>query len=144
MRGEENLKPLGSGALSPEEELRIRQAGAAATNEIKRQKKYAEQVKEEFQRLLNMPYNNGEIEDITSLSDVNKNTSVATKIYMKLILDYFKTGNPRLLELIMRYSGSNEQEITPESSQPEAQENNLIAALNRTAEEVWKNEGQKE
>ena len=75
--------------------------------------------------------------------DVNKNTSVATKLYMKLILDYFKTGNPRLLELIMRYSGSNEQEITPGEA-PEAEENSLIAALNRQAEEVWKNEGQKE
>ena len=143
MRGEENLKPLGSGALSPEEELEIRRAGAAATNEIRRQTKYAEQVKEDFQKLLNMPYNSGEIEDVTCLNDVNKNTSVATKIYMKLILDYFKTGNPRLLELIMRYSGSNEQEITP-GEQPEADENNLIAALNRTAEEVWKNESQKE
>ena len=143
MRGEENLKPLGSGALSPEEELAIRQAGAAATNKIKKEKKYAEKVKEEFQKLLNMPYNSGDIEDITSLSDVNKNTSVATKLYMKLILDYLKTGNPRLLELIMRYSGSNEQEITP-GEQPEADENNLIAALNRTAEEVWKNESQKE
>ena len=141
---DENLKPLGSGALSPEEELAIRQAGARATNEIKKQKKYAEQVKEEFQKLLNMPYSSGDIEDITSLSDVNKNTSVATKIYMKLILDYFKTGNPRLLELIMRYSGSNEQELTP-GEQTEAEDNNsLIAALNRQAEEVWKNEGQKE
>ena len=91
-----------------------------------------------------MPYSSGDIEDITSLSDVNKNTSVATKIYMKLILDYFKTGNPRLLELIMRYSGSNEQELTP-GEQTEAEDNNsLIAALNRQAEEVWKNEGQKE
>lgn len=143
MRGEENLKPLGSGALSPEEELEIRRAGAAATNKIKKEKKYAEKVKEEFQKLLNMPYSAGEVEDITSLADVNKNTSVATKLYMKLILDYFKTGNPRLLELIMRYSGSNEQEITP-GEQPEAEENSLIAALNRQAEEVWKNEGQKE
>ena len=143
MRGEENLKPLGSGALSPEEELEIRRAGAAATNEIRRQKKYAEQVKEEFQKLLSMPYSSGEVEDITCLNDINKNTSVATKLYMKLILDYFKTGNPRLLELIMRYSGSNEQEITP-GEQPEAEENSLIAALNRQAEEVWKNEGQKE
>ena len=89
MKGEENLKPLGSGALSPEEELEIRRAGAAATNEIKRQKKYAEKVKEEFQKLLNMPYNSGDIEDITSLSDVNKNTTVATKLYMKLILKPF-------------------------------------------------------
>ena len=143
MRGEENLKPLGSGALSPEEELAIRQAGAAATNKIKKEKKYAEKVKEEFQKLLSMPYSAGEVEEITSLADVNKNTDVATKIYMKLILDYFKTGNPRLLELIMRYSGSNEQELAPES-QPEDQENSLIAALNRKAEEVWKNEGQKE
>ena len=143
MRGEENLKPLGSGALSPEEELAIRQAGAAATNKKKKEKKYAEKVKEEFQKLLNMPYSSGDIEDITSLSDINKNTSVATKLYMKLILDYLKTGNPRLLELIMRYSGSNEQEITP-GEQPEAEENSLIAALNRQAEEVWKNEGQKE
>ena len=143
MRGEENLKPLGSGALSPEEELAIRQAGAAATNKIKKEKKYAEKVKEEFQKLLNMPYSSGDIEDITSLSDINKNTSVATKLYMKLILDYLKTGNPRLLELIMRYSGSNEQELTP-GEQPEAEENSLIAALNRQAEEVWKNEGQKE
>lgn len=140
---DENLKPLGSGALSPEEELAIRQAGARASNEVQKQKKYAEKVKEEFQKLLNMPYSSGDIEDITSLSDVNKNTSVATKLYMKLILDYFKTGNPRLLELIMRYSGSNDQEITP-GEQPEAEENSLIAALNRQAEEVWKNEGQKE
>ena len=140
---DENLKPLGSGALSPEEELAIRQAGARASNEVQKQKRYAEKVKEEFQKLLNMPYSNGDIEDITSLSDVNKNTSVATKLYMKLILDYFKTGNPRLLELIMRYSGSNEQEITP-GEQPEAEDNSLIAALNRQAEEVWKNEGQKE
>ena len=141
---DENLKPLGSGALSPEEEREIRSKGGKATQEVLKQKRYAEKVKEEFQKLLNMPYSSGDIEDITCLNDVNKNTSVATKIYMKLILDYFKTGNPRLLELIMRYSGSNEQEITPESNQPEAPENSLIAALNRQAEEVWKNEGQKE
>ena len=143
MKGEENLKPLGSGALSPEEELEIRRAGAAATNEIKRQKKYAEKVKEKFQELLQMPYKAGELEQITSLEDINKNTDVATKIYMKLILDYFKTGNPRLLELIMRYSGSNEEETTT-GEQPVADDNSLIAALNRQAEEVWKNEGQKE
>ena len=141
---DENLKPLGSGALSPEEERAIRQAGARASNEVQRQKRYAEKVKEEFQKLLNMPYSSGDLEEITSLTDVNKNTSVATKIYMKLILDYFKTGNPRLLELIMRYSGGNEQELTP-GEQTEAEDNNsLIAALNRQAEEVWKNEGQKE
>ena len=140
----EQLSPLGSGKLSPEEEYEIRAAGGRAAAEVVKQKKYAEKVKEEFQKLLSMPYNSGEVEDITCLNDVNKNTSVATKIYMKLILDYFKTGNPRLLELIMRYSGSNEQEITPESSQTEAPENSLIAALNRQAEEVWKNEGQKE
>ena len=141
---EENLKPLGSGALSPEEELAIRQAGAAATNKIKKEKRYAEQVKAEFQKLLSMPYQGGETEEITSLADVNKNTSVATKLYMKLILDYFKTGNPRLLELIMRYSGSTEEQLTPEEQPQEAAENSLIAALNRQAEEVWKNEGQKE
>ena len=139
---DENLKPLGSGALSPEEEREIRSKGGKATQEVLKQKRYAEKVKEEFQKLLSMPYSAGDIEDITSLSDINKNTSVATKLYMKL-LDYLKTGNPRLLELIMRYSGSNEQELTPES-QPEDQENSLIAALNKTAEEVWKNEGQKE
>lgn len=143
MRGEENLKPLGSGALSPEEEREIRSKGGKATQEILKQKRYAEKVREEFQKLLQMPYDSREVEQITSLADVNKNTSVATKIYMKLILDYFKTGNPRLLELIMRYSGSNEQELTP-GEQPEAEENSLIAALNRQAEEVWKNEGQKE
>ena len=140
---DENLKPLGSGALSPEEERAIRQAGARASNEVQRQKRQAEKVREEFQRLLNMPYNSGEVEEITSLADVNKNTTVATKLYMKLILDYFKTGNPRLLELIMRYSGGNEQELTP-AEQTEAEDNSLIAALNRKAEEVWKNEGQKE
>ena len=144
MRGEENLKPLGSGALSPEEELEIRRAGARASNEVQKQKRYAEKVKEEFQKLLNMPYSNGDIEDITSLSDVNKNTSVATKLYMKLILDYLKTGNPRLLELIMRYSGSTEEQLTPEEQPQEPAENSLIAALNRKAEEVWNNEGQKE
>ena len=141
---DENLKPLGSGALSPEEERAIRSAGGKASQEVLRQRRYAEKVKEEFQKLLNMPYSNGEIEDITSLSDVNKNTSVATKLYMKLILDYFKTGNPRLLELIMRYSGGNDEQLPQEEQQPEAQENSLIAALNRQAEEVWKNEGQKE
>ena len=141
---DENLKPLGSGALSPEEELAIRQAGARASNEVQKKKKYAEKVKEEFQKLLNMPYKAGELEEITSLTDMNKNTTVGTKIYMKLILDYFNTGNPRLLELIMRYSGSNEQEITPGESQEEP-ENSLIAALTQKAEEVWKDEhpGQK-
>ena len=141
---DENLKPLGSGALSPEQERAIRSAGGKASQEVLRQRRYAEKVKEEFQKLLNMPYSSGDIEDITSLSDVNKNTSVATKLYMKLILDYFKTGNPRLLELIMRYSGGNEEQLPQEEQQQEAPENSLIAALNRQAEEVWKNEGQKE
>lgn len=136
---DENLKPLGSGALSPEEERAIRSAGGKASQEALKQKRYAEKVKERFQELLSMPYNSGELEDITSLQDVNKNTTVETKLYMKLILDYFKTGNPRLLELIMRYSGGNEDQLTPEGQQ-EATENNLIEALNRKAEEVWNNE----
>ena len=139
MANEENLKPLGSGALSPEEERAIRSAGGKASQEAARQRRYAAQVKEKFQELLAMPYRSGELEDITSLQDVNKNTTVETKIFMKLILDYFNTGNPRLLELIMRYSGGNEEQLTPEEQQ-EAQENSLIAALNKQAEEVWKNE----
>ena len=136
---DENLKPLGSGALSPEEERAIRSAGGKASQEAARQRRYAAQVKEKFQELLAMPYRSGELEDITSLQDVNKNTTVETKIFMKLILDYFNTGNPRLLELIMRYSGGNEEQLTPDEQQ-EAQENSLIAALNRKAEEVWQNE----
>ncbi len=134
-----NLKPLGSGALSPEEEKAIRQAGARASNEVQRQKRYAKKVQEKFQELLSMPYSAGDLEKITSLQDINKNASVETKLFMKLILDYFKTGNPRLLELIMQYSGGNEQELTPEETQG-APENGLIEALNRKAEEVWKNE----
>lgn len=136
---DENLKPLGSGALSPEEELAIRQAGARASNEVQRQKKYAAKVKEEFQKLLAMPYMAGDLEEITSLADVNKNTTVETKLFMKLILDYLKTGNPRLLELIMRYSGGNEEPLIQDDPQ-EVAGNGLIEALNRQAEEVWKNE----
>lgn len=134
-----NLKPLGSGALSPEEERAIRQAGARASNEVQRQKRYAAQVREKFQELLAMPYSAGDLEEITSLADVNKNTTVETKLFMKLILDYFKTGNPRLLELIMRYSGGNEEQLTPDDPQ-EVAGSSLIEALNRQAEEVWKNE----
>ena len=139
MANEENLKPLGSGALSPEEELAIRQAGARASNEAQRKKRYAAKVKEEFQRLLAMPYKSGDLEDIESLQDINKNTTVETKIFMKLILDYFNTGNPRLLELIMRYSGGNEEPLEQEAAQ-EAQEYSIIAALNGKAEEVWSDE----
>ena len=136
---EDNLKPLGSGALSPEEERAIRSAGGKATQELLKQRRYAAKVKEKFQELLAMPYMAGDLEEITSLADVNKNTTVETKIFMKLILDYFKTGNPRLLELIMRYSGGNEEQLTPDDPQEEAG-NSLIEALNRQAEEVWKNE----
>lgn len=144
MANEENLKPLGSGALSPEDELAIRQAGARASNEVQRQKRYAAKVKEKFQELLAMPYKSGDLEEIESLQDINKNTTVETKIFMKLILDYFNTGNPRLLELIMRYSGGNEEQLEQEDAQ-EAQEGSLIEALNRKAEEVWQSvEGQKE
>lgn len=139
MANEDNLKPLGSGALSPEEERAIRSAGGKASQEVLKQRRYAEKVKEKFRELLAMPYRGGDLEEITSLQDVNKNTTVETKIFMKLILDYFSTGNPRLLELIMRYSGGNEEPLTQEEQQ-EAQENSLIAALNSTAEEVWKNE----
>ena len=136
---EDNLKPLGSGALSPEEERAIRSAGGKATQELLKQRRYAAKVKEKFQELLAMPYMAGDLEEITSLADVHKNTTVETKIFMKLILDYFKTGNPRLLELIMRYSGGNEEQLTPDDPQEEAG-NSLIEALNRQAEEVWKNE----
>lgn len=136
---DQNLKPLGSGALSPEEERAIRSAGGKASQEVLKQKRYAKKVQEKFQELLSMPFKAGEIEEITSFEDINKNTSVETKLFMKLILDYYKTGNPRLLELIMQYSGGKEQELTPEE-QTEVQENGLIEALNRQAEEVWKNE----
>ena len=130
---------MGSGALSPEEERAIRSAGGKASQEVLKQKRYAKKVQEKFQELLSMPFKAGEIEEITSFEDINKNTSVETKLFMKLILDYYKTGNPRLLELIMQYSGGKEQELTPEE-QTEVQENGLIEALNRQAEEVWKNE----
>ena len=136
---DQNLKPLGSGALSPEEERAIRSAGGKASQEVLKQKRYAKKVQEKFQELLSMPFKAGEIEEITSFEDINKNTSVETKLFMKLILDYYKTGNPRLLELIMQYSGGREQELTPEEVQ-EAPQNGLIEALNRQAEEVWKNE----
>ena len=130
---------MGSGALSPEEERAIRSAGGKASQEVLKQKRYAKKVQEKFQELLSMPFKAGEIEEITSFEDINKNTSVETKLFMKLILDYYKTGNPRLLELIMHYSGGREQELTPEEVQ-EAPQNGLIEALNRQAEEVWKNE----
>ena len=137
---DENLKPFGSGLLSPEEEYRIRSAGARASNEVQRQKRYAAKVQEDFRKLLEMPYSSGATEEINSLADVNKNTSVAMKLHMKLILDYFKTGGPRLYQLIMRYSGGTDDQLKPEEIQ-ELQENSLIEALQKTAEGVWKNEG---
>lgn len=139
MANEQNLNPLGSGKLSPEEEFRIRSLGGKASQEAQRQRKYSQKVKEEFQKLLDMPYRSGDLEEIISLQDVNKNTSVATKLYMKLILDYLNTGNPRLLELIMRYSGGNEEQLSTDAEEPE---NNLIEALNRQAAEVWSNDHQ--
>lgn len=139
MANEENLNPLGSGKLSPEEEYKIRAAGGRAAAEAVKQKRYSEKVKEDFQKLLNLPYRPGDVEEIASLQDLNKNTSVALKLYMKLIRDYLETGNPRLLELIMRYSGSNDEPLRPEEAQDQ-QENSLVAALEKQAEEVWKDE----
>lgn len=135
----EQLNPLGSGKLSPEEEYQIRAAGGRAAAAVVKQKRYAEKVKEDFQKLLNLPYRPGELEEIASLQDLNKNTTVAQKLYMKLIRDYLETGNPRLLELIMRYSGSNDEPLRPEEAQDQ-QENSLVAALEKQAEEVWKDE----
>lgn len=99
-------------------------------------------MREEFQQLLSLPYKPGEVEKLESLSDLNKNTSVAMKLYMKLILDYLNTGNPRLMELIMRYSGGTEEVIGQEPQ--EEQSNGLIEALNAQAAEVWKDEPSKE
>lgn len=90
-----------------------------------------------------MPFRPGDIEEIKSFQDLNKNTTVATKLYMKLIRDYLETGNPRLMELIMRYSGSAEEMTKPEEAQDD-QENTLVAALTQQAEEVWKDESPKE
>ena len=138
MANEENLRPLGSGMLSPEEERAIRSKGGKASQEVLRQRRFREKVKEEFQWLLSLPYKPGELEEIKSLQDLNNNTSVSTKIYMKLISDYMKTGNPRLLELIMRYSGGADD--LPQEGDPLPEENALIQALNEKADEVW-NEG---
>lgn len=143
MVNEENLNPLGSGKLSPEEEYQIRAAGGRAAAAVVKQKRYAEKVKEEFQRLLNLPFRPGDIEDVNSLQDINRNTTVATKLYMKLIRDYLETGNPRLLELIMRYSGSNDDPLKPEDA-VEMQENSLVAALTQQAEAIWKDEAKTE
>ena len=99
-------------------------------------------MRAEFQKLLDLPYKPGDVEKLESLADLNKNTSVATKLFMKLILDYLNTGNPRLMELIMRYSGGIE-DITGQEPQEE-QSNGLIEALNAQAAEVWKHEPPKE
>lgn len=135
---DENLNPLGSGKLTPAEEFAIRSAGGKASQAAQREKRYAQRVKEDFQKLLSLPYRPGDVEEIASLQDLNKNTSVAMKLYMKLIRDYLETGNPRLMELIMRYSGSTEDALEPEG--PDTQENSLVAALTQQAEEVWKDD----
>ncbi len=136
---DQNLNPLGSGKLTPEEEFKIRSAGGKASQAALREKRYSQKVKEEFQKLLELPYKAGDIEDIKSLQDINKNTSIALKLYMKLIRDYFETGNPRLIELIMRYSGGDEEIFEPDEPL-NAQENSFIDALNKQATEVWKDE----
>lgn len=140
---DENLKPLGSGKLTPEEEYAIRAKGGRASAAAQKEKRYAQTVRENFQKLLELPFRPGDIEEIKSFQDLNKNTTVATKLYMKLIRDYLETGNPRLMELIMRYSGSAEEMTKPEETQDD-QENTLVAALTQQAEEVWKDESPKE
>lgn len=140
---DENLNPLGSGKLTPEEEYRIRAAGGRAAAAVVKQRRYSQKVKEDFQKLLELPYRPGDVEEIKSLQDLNKNTSVALKLYMKLIRDYLETGNPRLLELIMRYSGSTDGDIPPEEQEASA-ENSFITALERQAAEVWADEAKKE
>lgn len=136
---EKNLKPLGSGALTPEEERAIRQAGGRASQEARKKKKYAAQMQEKLQALLAMPCKKGQVKKASSLEDYDKNIDVGTKIFLKLITDYLEFGNIKQLELIMKYSGGDGESLLQEETE-DAAENSLIAALNRQAEEVWKNE----
>ena len=135
----EQLTPFGSGKLSPEEEYKIKAAGGRAAAAVVKQKRYSEKVRERFQELLSMPCGKGRLEKVKNFEDISKNISVEDRIFMKLISDYLETGNLKILALIMRYSGGDEGSPSPTELQEE-QEQTLVEALNKQAEEVWKDE----
>lgn len=139
----ENVRPYTFDKLPPEEARRIQRAGGKARGA---QRAYAAKMRETWQAMLAMSYQAGKKERPKDLaSAMGANTTVGEKIVIRTIAEYMKTGNPRLLELIMRYAGAEEtiaeQAAAVAQAQVEAQQaasdGGLVMALLATGAEVF-------
>lgn len=100
----ENLRPFDQ--RTPEDARRIRSAGAKAANA---QRSYAAKMRKTWQAILDMPWEAGpKTKAKTFTESANENTTVREKVILRALMEYMNTGNPRTLELIMRFSGSEE------------------------------------
>lgn len=104
--GHDNVLPYTLDKRTPEEARRIRSAGAKAANA---QRSYAAKMRKTWQAILDMPWEAGpKTKAKTFTESANENTTVREKIILRALMEYMNTGNPRTLELIMRFSGSEE------------------------------------
>lgn len=137
----ENLRPFDQ--LPPEEARRIQIAGGKARGA---QRSYAAKMRATWQAILSMPYQAGKKERPKDLaSAMGANTTVGEKILIRTVAEYMKTGNPRLLELMMRYAGAEEtiaeQAQAVAQAQVQAQQQmadgGLVMALLATGADVF-------
>lgn len=89
-----NLKPLGSGMLTPEEERAIRQKGAIAAQKARHENA---ELRWRVRKLLTMGSKKGKIADIESINNLEdalkKNIPLIDKIILTEVQRYFQTGD---------------------------------------------------
>lgn len=136
MKGQENLKPLGSGALSPEEEKAVRSKGGKKTA-------FNHKMQKLWQSALSMPMHEGARDHAKSMDDINANLSVGERLVLATLVNYMKTGDPRLLEQIMRYSGAAEP-VQKDNAEEEQKESPFIRAIMASAGFAFEDEAKNE
>lgn len=104
--GHENVRPYTLDKRPQDEARRIQRAGGKASGASR---SYAAKMRATWQAILDMPWEAGpKTKAKTFTESANENTTVREKVILRALMEYMNTGNPRTLELIMRFSGSEE------------------------------------
>lgn len=137
----ENLRPLGDGSRTKDEEREIRAAGGRKSGEVRRLKA---REQKEWADLLKMSLREGKPEKLRYLDEAEaRNIRVSVAMKVKLINDALN-GDKKAHEMVLKYAGISALcDLDDEREEGEAgapQMTSLLNALEGTAEEVFKDE----
>lgn len=137
----ENLRPLGDGSRTKDEEREIRAAGGRKSGEVRRLKA---REQKEWADLLKMTLREGKAEKLRYLNEAEaRNIRVSVAMKVKLINDALN-GDKKAHEMVLKYAGITAlcdlDEEMGEDENDTPQMTSLLTALEGTAEEVFKDE----